>query len=294
MTKLNRVASVRLVNLINSQEITVRNLRVEFDISKTTKAGDNSGKVKIYNLSQASRTLAQARTKEGDPQTQVILNVGYQDEQEKLLFSGTGEVRNTFAGAEWLTTIEVNDGLDKIQGIPYEKKFPAGTSIQSVIQDLLGTASIPELIKGTITGQLPKARTFSGDPLKNIQDLQSTYGFKFDIQNGQAITTAEEVSVNNQYKTRLDPSTGLIGTPTVKGNLVVCEALLNPDLAPNSFVELASQNIDLTGNYIIEKATYKGDTWGGSNWTVSLEMKFISKFDSADNTGLILNPGAIA
>ena len=293
MTLINRTASARIINFKTGREITVANLRITFNITKTTKAGDNKGKIVIYNLSQESRKLAQSSTeKDGKPNTQIELSCGYREEPERLLFSGTGEVENTYAAPEWLTTIEVNDGLDKMQDTSFEKKFPAGTPVLDIVKNFLGSANISELVGSAIPGVIPKARTFSGDPLKNIQDLQSTYGFKFDIQNGQSIVTPDEVPVNERYLTRLDYSTGLINTPQIKGNLVICEALINPNLSPNNFVELASTNIDLQGEYRIEKAVFKGDTWGGA-WTVKLELKRVTLFDPLRTRNLIINPSEV-
>ena len=294
MTKIFRTASARITNLLDGQQIEVRGLRIVFDITKTTKAGDNKGKVKIYNLNQASRGLIQSATdKSGKPNTQIELRVGYVDEEEKLLFVGTGEVQNTYGAPDWITSIEVNDGLDKLSGFTFERKFPAGTSISNIVTGLLGNGGITTAISAAFPGILPKARTFSGDPIKQAQDLASTFGFTLDIQNNEAIVTPKDVPVNNKYKTRLDSSTGLINTPTVKGNLIICEALINPDLAPNNFVELASNNLELQGNYIIQKADYKGDNWGGP-WTVKLEMKFVSVIDPTDRSNLIITSEVLA
>ena len=294
MVKLFRTASATITNLIQNKSIVVRNLRIDFNLAKTKKAGDNKGKINIHNLSSATRDFAQTETeKNGTPKTAIALNVGYADGPEKLLFFGIGEAQSTYAAPNWVTSFEVNDGLDKIKNTAYEKKFPAGTNVLDIVKDLLGNANIGELITAGITGKIPVARTFSGDPLKNLEDLQSTYNFNVDIQNGQSIIAPKDVVVNNKYKTRLDISTGLIGTPTVKGNLVHCEALINPDLSPSNFVELAPSDLGLQGNYIIEKATYKGDTWGGG-WSVLLELKFITNIDPADNTSRILTQETFA
>ena len=286
---LNRVATAVITNLNNGRQITVEGLRITFNIVKTRKAADNKAKIKIYNLSEKSRSLIEAPISEtGLTQTQVELSVGYRDTRQKLLFRGTGEAESKFAQPDWVTEIECNDGVDKLKSATYEKKFPAGTSVSNIITDMVKSIGLTTIISNAIPGILPKARAFSGDPLKNIQDLQSKFGFTFDIQDERAIIQPGNAPVNNRFKTILEAGSGLINEPRVQGNIVIAEALVNPTLIPNTFVELRSfDNPKVTGNYKILKGTFKGDTWQ-SGWSVLLELERLgvpSLFNLSDRVG---------
>lgn len=273
MTSFGRTATVLATNLVDGTQIKITGLRITFNITKGDKAGENKAQITVLNLSRASRELLQSQVTEGGtPQTQVELRVGYQSsEEEKLLFRGIGETVSTFKAPDWETKIVAEDGVKKIKEATFEKKFPAGTSLQAIVDDLLKAAGITTAISVPIISTIPRALAFSGDPLKSIQDLQSTYKFDFDIQDEEAVVRPKNTSESAPIITTLSKSTGLIRSPRVKGDLVLVDALCDGNLKPSNYVKLETNEPGLSGRYLIKKGTYKGDNWGG-DWIASLEL----------------------
>ena len=69
----------------------------------------------------------------------------------------------------------------------------------------------------------------------------------------------------------ISAASGLIGTPQVgEQGFVTLTSQIQPNLTPGYSFRLESRLI--TGFYRVEKATYRGDSWG-STWAVELEGK---------------------
>ena len=269
--QFGRRASAIITNLNTNKAIVVEGLRIEFDVEKTPKAADSKAKVKIYNLSRDSRDLIQAEELDGNGRTVIELSVGYQQTELKLLFRGRGNVVSIFKAPNWVTEIDATDGGVAMRSAVFERKYPAGTRVADIAVDIAQAAGLPSQIIQNVEGAIPKARAFSGSALNNIEDLQATYGFQFDIQDEQVIIRPEAQQTRQIYRITLDRATGLLNAPRTKGSIVEAEALLNVDLAPNAFVNLQTLVPNLSGEYLVQKATYKGDTWSG-NWVVTVEM----------------------
>lgn len=273
--QFRRVATATITNLVTGQAIDVQGLRITFSITKTDKADKNKAKISIFNLNKKSRGFAQTKDNEsGKPQTLIELRVGYgSSANEKVVFRGIGDCVSNYQAPNWVTTLSCNDGTSQITTATFEKKFPAGTQVKDIMSQMISSTGIATIIENSVSGILPKARSFSGPVLPNIEDLQSTYGFQFDIQDQEAIVRTNNDSTKKIYRIRVARDSGLIGSPRAKGDLVICDALINGDLKPSNYVDLQSlRNPELDGTYVIKKVDMKGDTWGGS-WLTTMEMQ---------------------
>ena len=125
-----------------------------------------------------------------------------------------------------------------------------------------------------ITAVLSRGRAFSGPPKNIIENLQSKYGFEFDVQDeetksGAGTKTAILAGIPQVILTR---TSGLIGEPQVKGEIVKANCLLNPQIRPGAPLTLFSlEQPLLNGVYTVKKADMKGDSWSG-DWSMSLEL----------------------
>ena len=268
----SRVVSCTIDNLAIGKRVEIKDLRITFDITKTAKSSENKATIKIFNLAQTTRDLLQTRTSEGESLTKVVLRAGFQTSEQKILFRGTGEVVSTHQPPEWVTTITAEDSVKELKAVKFEKKYPAGTTVQDIVKDLLKAAGLSISVEVPfVVPPLPIARVFSGDPIKNIEDLASTYNFTFNMQDEGAILAPKNRKPEKRYQVLLSKSTGLLGRPTIRGPILVVNALIDANLRPNNYVELVTSEPGLSGNYLIQKAKYKGDSWGG-RYAVELEM----------------------
>jgi hypothetical protein len=267
----NRVVTCTIDNAAVGKKVEVKDLRITFNVTKTAKSSENTATIQIYNLAQPTRDLFQTRTSEGESLTRVVLRAGFQTSEQKILFRGTGEIVSAHKPPNWVTTITAEDSVKELKAVYFEKKYPAGTAIQDIVKDLVKAAGLNIVVEVPLLVALPLARVFSGDPIKNIEDLASTYRFTFNMQNEGAIIAPIDRKPKKRYLVLLSKSTGMLGRPTIRGPLLIVNALIDADLQPNNFVELVTGEPGLSGIYLIQKAKYQGDSWGG-RYAVELEM----------------------
>lgn len=270
-----------------TNSIKVEGLRVTFDIKKGPKVKTNKAKIKVYNMSEDSRGFVQTPVDDIKlPTLQVQVDAGYNFD-EKIVFLGRASVASSWEPPNWVTTFEATDGDVQWDLFQYEKKFPKGTPIATVLNDIL-TQSGLKLGKITpINGFLKKSRTFSGPPLHIIQDLQSTYGFAFDVQDERIRLVPGGASIVDSTLIQLNSFSGMINSPRVKDNLVVVDMLLNPDVKPGTFISLTSTETALSGLYLVLKMSIKGDNWG-SSWMASLEMQSFEQNEQLSLSGVFI------
>jgi hypothetical protein len=281
------------LNLLTNS-ITISGLRVTFDIKKGPKLKTNKATIKVYNLSPNSRGFVQLPIDDMRlPTLQIQLNVGY-GEEEKIVFLGRATAVSNWEAPNWVTTFTATDGDVQFDLFQYEKKFKAGTPVSVIVNDLLSQSGL-ELGKiSPITGNLEKPRTFSGPPLRILQNLQSTYGFAFDVQDQNVRVVPGGATALTTSIIKVDLSSGLVGQPRVKDNLVIIDMLINPDVKPGTLIQLISTEIlTLSGVYLVLKMSLKGDNWG-SSWLANLEMQSLDKHEIFSITATPITLGGIA
>jgi len=274
-TQLGRHAEATITNMVTNKEIVVRGLRIVFKIKKKGKANESSGNVAnvdIYNMSPTTRKFIETEDdKNGDPQTFIELRVGYKTTTPKVIFRGRCRVTSTFKSPNWVTNLKGEDGKAQFK-YTFEKAYAKGTMIGTIVNDIARTAGIEEFNMVFLIDSLKKARTFSGPPMRIIEELQKTYNFVFDVQDEGAIVRANKYELDTKYLIKLDYRKGLLGEPRTKGSLVVVDALINPEIRPNSFIDLTSSaKSSLDGQYSIQRVDTTGDNFSGP-WSMTIEM----------------------
>lgn len=279
---------------INLSGIEVEGLRITFDIKKGPKLKTNKAKIKVYNMSPDSRGFVQIPVDDLKlPVLQIQLDVGYGGD-EKILFLGRATAVSTWEPPNWVTTFEATDGDVQFDLFQYEKKFPTKTPIFVIVNDILAQSGLDLGSTLPISGHLKKSRTFSGPPLHILQDLASTHGFAFDVQDEKIRLVPGGFSIVTSSIIKLDASSGMIGTPRVKDNLVIVDMLINPDVKPGTFITLISVTDKLlSGVYLVKKMSFKGDNWGGS-WIANVEMQSIFEDEILSLHSSPLSVGGIA
>lgn len=269
--QLGRTASLTITNRVTGRSVNVNTLRVVFQIKKSPKQDGNRAKIEIYNLSPESRELINTSVDDkGDPQTHVELRVGYRDSTEGIIFRGGCEVMSTYKPPNWVTTLLGEDGTSQFKYV-FEKTYSKGTPVFTVVKEIAEASGIEKFRLLPMTDLLKKTRTFSGPPLKIISSLQKTYGFTFDIQDEGVIIRSNKYGLDPRYLVKMDAASGLLGEPRTRGDLVVIDTLINPDIRPNSYINLVSGNAALNGVYIIQRVDSTGDSYSGA-WTMTVEM----------------------
>lgn len=277
MTQYMRVAEATITNTVlkKNNSIEVAELRFTFSISKKGKTDENQATIRIYNMSPESRKLCETvKTKLGGGQTHIELRVGYgTKDKPAVIFRGLSDVINTYTAPDWVTEFRGLDGSSQYREFNFEKSYPAGTKIQTIVEDLAKASGTKVTITDKIEGALPRGRALSGPAKNTIENLQSKYGFEFDVQDEETVVGSGKSKISDKATVILARYSGMIGEPQVKGAIIIVQCLLNPAIRPGALIFLDSIKQDkVTGNYLCKKVNTTGDSWGGQ-WTMTLELE---------------------
>ena len=244
-------------------------LRVAFDIQRSLDWHSNTSTVSVYNLARLTRD-------QFDRGTQVSVVAGYRDGVDQL-FSGQAEFIETLrSGADWITTIECNDGAAAF-GAYARQSYSAGTPLSVVVGSIaasMGLTLSPDA-SGLLAGKVTRGRlTQSGQAPIALQQVLSSYSLQWSIQSGVLQVLQSEGSTA-ETAVLLSPQTGLIGSPerndsTTDSRLRVnAKSLLQGSIKPGRKVQLQSATIN--GLFVADQVTHRGDS-RGNTWETEVQL----------------------
>ena len=265
----------------------IKDLRVNFEITKSILSFPNLCRLNIYNPNEDTLATLQKKF------TKIVLNAGYEGDIQ-LLFKG--EVRNVFqnrAGVDSLITVYAGDGERDWQNATFNKTFTENVTISSAIEEVLKT--FEDVTVGVVNG-LPqvadklRGQTLSGSSKDILDQFANEYGFDWSIQDGEVIITPVESPLEGDEAVLVNAATGMLGSPTVTEIGADVSTLLNPRLLPNKAFKIESVNADIQlgnlffrnikrttaeGTYKIQEVTFKGDSREG-DWVSSVKGRIIN------------------
>lgn len=268
------------LTIISSDNIarTIRDLRIQFEITKSVIGFPNLAKIDIYNAAPDTIDALQSEF------TQIVLNAGYEG-NVKLLFKG--QVRNSFPSrkdVDNIITVYAGDGQRDWENTYFNKTFAANVTANSVIKDII--ESFENLDVGALEG-LPQSadkirgQSLSGSSADLLDEFAKEYGFVWSIQDGEIITTPINAPLSGREAVVITAATGMIGSPTITYLGVEVKTLLNPQLVPNTafIIESVTTSVSMgnlyferipktnaSGLYKALECIFKGDSREGE-WT---------------------------
>lgn len=286
--------------------IFIKDLRFSFNVEKTLSETLNNSTLKIYNLSPSSRRLVET------PNNLVILRAGYEHDIGAITIF-TGSVRRALTskdGADWVTELELDDGLIAYRDSKVSISFPPGAKGADVLSSIATKLNIPvKSLPSDIAKKIyPTGFSFVGKSREAVSKVCEYLGLEWSIQDQEVQILKKGGSVKNQVIV-LSPGSGLLGSPAleaktmgdkeaakqgittdskgvitrnkasedgdIKPRLEVqgykVKSLLQPTLIPGHMVKLQAEGID---DFLkIEKVSHIGDTYG-SEWYTELSLRY--------------------
>jgi hypothetical protein len=220
--------------LPNGLEVT--DLRVKFEVKRSTSSAPNTALITIYNLAPASRAQVIER-----PQV-VMLEAGYRSTGLRRLLAG---------GVTALAALR-------------EVASAMGLSVPRSVE-----------LRPELGRQFVQGLSLFGSASDAMSRLLAPFGLGWSIQDGE-LRILDERGVGPGEALSIDQDAGMIGSPEVnppskpKGKPTVSvKCLLLPEAKPGGQVQLVSRTV--TGLHKIKEAGHAGDTHG-PEWTTSLEV----------------------
>ena len=259
---------------------------VRFEIEKTLKREPNSCQVSIYNLSEKQRNAIQALSlpkKKASSALQsgkipVEVEAGYIGARALWFRGDLRTAQSVRDGADWITTVEGEDGGRSILAARINQSFPEGTSVVAVVRACakamgLGLGNTDELTRAARTragSTFSHGTVLSGKADQELTQLLLSCGLTWSVQNGNLQILKAGAALSTSVL-RLAAGTGLLGAPVVNPDgTIEATVQMVAGLFPGGRVQLDSETIK--GVYTITKLKTVGDS-SGTDWGHTLTMK---------------------
>jgi len=238
-------------------------LHVAFDITKIAQGAANKGTITLFNVNQKLRTSLVRGY-------QVSLSAGYLGLMGVLISGTVFKATSQRQGPDIVTTLDVIDGLKALLYSPFDRSYPKGTALATVLSDV---AKAMDVLPGTVMGLPDKkfGRGFVAHGLCRdiLETLLTPYGLESQVSNGKLNILPKSATLGTAAIV-LTPRSGLLGVPSVAQTSVSFEAMLNPRLVPGQMVQLITANTNTSGYFKIRSCKMAGDTHG-DKWAVACE-----------------------
>ena len=283
MSQFHRSTSFN-VGPIAGQGVKVQNLRINFNVKKTNNREPNTGLIKVYNLSRATREQLDKNI-ESETKNKIYLSAGYLDsEGEKLLFVGdVNKIEHMTERADVITTISAQDGVKDLNSVKTSVSFKKDASAKEILETLLKQYPVSNDLKNTIIKdvRLKQGFSFGGLASEGIKKITSILGLDFSIQNDE-LRIIPLGGNNSTSVVSLSSKTGLIKSPTrindeTEKSLGKSKktnpgwrfiSLLQPLIIPGGRVQAESRDIPKSV-FTVVSVEHKGDNFIGEFQTLT-------------------------
>ena len=286
--------------------VSIKDLRFSFSIEKNSSPTPNTNTLRIWNLNPTTRALIET------PNNAVIVKAGYAQEVGPVtIFVGIVTRSTTVRdGADWITELEMADGVIAYRDAKTSISFHAGTNAATVIASIASRFGLPVKSVPKSSKTYPAGFSFVGR-IREAMDKACRYaGFEWSIQDqeiqviikgGTATTRAIVLSADSgmigspepEAKTMSEKAAADKGITTNTAGVITKQAttesgevkqrlevrgyrvksLLQPTIQPGGYVQIKSAMID--GQFFrVEDVKHVGDT-GGGEWQTEMSLRFI-------------------
>lgn len=246
--------------------IIVNDLKIAFEITKSTDSKPNEASVQIWNMER--NKIEQALNGEFK---NLSLSVGYGE--LCLIFKGditkTQVERN---GVDTILRFSCADGFRAFAESRITLTLPRGADDGEILKQLGGTfknVMLGEVATPNKT-KLPRGKVLNGDTRALLDNLAKNNNADWSIQDEQLVFIPKN-SVLTDEIFLLSQETGLIGLPEKTDTGLNLNCLLNPRLKIGGLVEVKSMFSTFNGTYKIIKIKHNG-TGGDGEWLSSLAV----------------------
>lgn len=254
--------------IVNPGGINLHEMKIEFNVSKGLESSQNTASISIWNLKEAHRNAV------GKELDDVVLEAGYLPPEGGgnvgIIFAGQmRDVEHKRDGPDIITTISCGDGDKAFRRATISKTFPAGTKVETVVEEIFKQMEAEGLKRGEWKfpdDMPPFKRPYSmcGSCAREMDRLGRSRGFYWSSQNGVMEVVPGDGTIGGVVL--ISPQSGMVDTPTITDNGVKVSALLNPEIRPGRRVRIESDVLEMNaegGVYRVSQCTFRGSNRDG-------------------------------
>ena len=253
-------------------------LTIDFNINRSTFANMNEANIRIYNLSETTRTSMRKDRFQVNIFQKIILEAGYGQDLYTIFIGNVLEALSKQSGNDIIIEITAQDGGFDFYNDTVNITVNKGTSNKDLFDKLTATVTTLERgVIGNITGQIDFNKTFQGKTIPLLKDYFKDKIFvdlnKFNFQNemdkiGDRVIL---ISYNND----------LLNTPRRADSTLYLDTIFKPFIQLHNIVEIKS-NVDSSYNnqYRVLGLGHSGtiSPTHVSNVTTNLSLSFFNNF----------------
>lgn len=253
---------------ITGMQRRIQDLRIQFKIEKTNESSTNKSEISIFNLSQETRSLFEAKG------TRVHLSIGYLGLSPNKLVGSTSNVDLVFVGditkidqslnpPDLITKIISGDGDNRHRNAKHTRGYPPNTKLLTALNNVSDDFGLSRKVFVDIPDiTIAHGLALRGLCRNHMDTLTQPNGLEWSIQD-DALQVIPVGGTTSENPILLNKDTGLIGSPK-KGEKGKIEftSLIQPGLKPGRKVQIQSDV--LSGFFKIRKVIHDGDSQRGT------------------------------
>jgi len=313
----NREASI-IAQHPDHKDITIQNLRIQFDIEKFWSNTLNTGTITIYNLNPENRRLLVKRKSdlEGAPFTTINLIAGYEGAAALIFRGNLYQGFSIRQGPDWITTLQcvtafdqfvsahhpVEDSFEeitafdlisKLMGIFGTTRFATNVALQSAVH--ISDKDSEELKQFRVTGN-----AYSGRVIDSVTKILARLGMVISFDDFETLIAKEFQPVNpNEIKSNIpliNTVSGLLGSPQITEVGVKVNTLLNNKIRVVQLFSVESDTTkqnDIRGQetqtFTCTKLKHTGDTHS-DDWQSEILGAWFPELDFTGEKNTVAGP----
>lgn len=258
----------------SSNQVTIRNLRVVFSVTKTLSNEPNTANIKVYNLNDSSRGDLQEKP------LRVALSLGYDNDLSEVFQGDITWSYSIIQNTEWVTEIQAGEAQRAIRYARVNRSYRGGVTRKVLISDAAramglklptNADSIREL-----SDQLVSGATLKGSASRELTRVLAPKGVGWSVQGGRLQILKKGQALPEQA-ILISKDSGMIGSPefsapTQKGEppKLKLQTMIRPEILPGGLVVVRSRNVE--GQFKVISVLHSGDSIG-SDFRTSLECR---------------------
>ena len=220
--------------------LSIKDLRVQFEVEKTVESAPNEAKIRIFNLTPENEEKIKEEFDE------VILNAGYKDNIGMIFRGNIQHVYRYREKTDTITEIIASDGDKDYRLATINTTFAAGSTNLDIIDAALNSfQGVGDTNRGTIAVPAKvylRGKVVTSNSRAALDNVSKECGINWSIQNGEL----DMISVDDFLPdvVVINKNTGMLGSPTVTDKGIEVRCLMNNLLRVNARVELDRSSIN--------------------------------------------------
>jgi hypothetical protein len=243
---------------------------IAFSAALSLSSDPDTCEIRVFNLSDSDRAAVETSPRN----SRVTIHAGYGTDSAApipAIFQGRLRRCTTYReGPDLITLVEAPSAIRAREyGRQLNRTYRAGTTVSTVVRDLLSTLEVGE---GTLSRQIASLQldgagqrfrapfALQGPAWDSLVELLEASGYTVTTQ-GDDLAAIGISDVLGRTAIVLSEDTGLRGVPSVDARgVLTAECAMIPDLIPGRRVTIRSETI--RGDFKILKAAYVGSLFG--------------------------------